>query len=148
MASDRDHGFGWSIDISGDTLIAGSWMDGPFVYWDQDTNSMVTLNQTQGSARVFVRTNPDSNVDWEQQGDELIVDDGEGGSYYGYRVAIDGDTALVSVTNSDTHWARLFIFERSNGAWEQTKMLHTAIDSYGGIVLHIALEGSTGEISL
>jgi hypothetical protein len=115
-----------------------------------ENNTWHTVNQTLGSARVFVRTNPGSNVDWEQQGDPLIVDDEDGGVYTGYRVAIDGDTALISATHSSNGFARLFVFERSNNVWIQTKMLHTGIDSYDGYAdgLRIALEGNTGEISL
>jgi hypothetical protein len=119
---------GWSIDVSDDTLIAGSW-------------NRIDLTS---SATVFVRTSTDSNLDWEQQGEPLVVDDGEGGSYYGYRVAIDGDTVLISATKMETQEARLFVFERSDGVWEQTKMLHTdGIDD--GNILRIALDGDTGE---
>jgi predicted SPOUT superfamily RNA methylase MTH1 len=100
---------GWSIDVSDDTLIAGSW-------------NRIDLTS---SATVFVRTSTDSNLDWEQQGEPLVVDDGEGGLYYGYRVAIDGNTALISASKIETQEARLFVFERSGGVWEQKKILHT-----------------------
>jgi predicted SPOUT superfamily RNA methylase MTH1 len=120
---------GWSIDVSGDSLIAGSWN---------------RSDLTRSSATVFVRTSTDSNLDWEQQGEPLVVDDGEDGSYYGYRVAIDGDTALISATKTETQEARLFVFERSDGVWEQTKMLHSGGFDDGNI-LRIALDGDTGE---
>jgi hypothetical protein len=105
---------------------------------------------TLGSARIFVRTNPGSNVDWTQQGDPLIVNDGEGGVYSGYGVEIDGDTALISATHTSTGYTRLFIFERSNGIWTQTKMLHTGINTYdgNGYGCPIALEGNTGKPSV
>jgi hypothetical protein len=75
------------------------------------------------------------------------VDDGQGGSYYGYRVALDGDTALISATKMETYEARLFVFERSDGVWEQTKMLRT--DGFDdGNILRIALDGDTGELWL
>jgi hypothetical protein len=156
MASDRayftpvlspDPGLGWSIDVSGDTLIAGSWTDGPYPYWDSSTNTVVEMDPPPGSARVFVRTNPESNVDWEQQGDPLIVDDGEGGVYEGYRVAIDGDTALISVrTVGGSFDAGLFVFERTGDVWEQTAVLHKSTPHYGDDILRIALEGNTGKL--
>jgi hypothetical protein len=57
---------------------------------------------------------------------------------------------LISATHSSNGFARLFVFERSNNVWTQTKMLHTGIDSFDGNAdgLRIALEGNTGEISL
>jgi hypothetical protein len=116
----NDMWLGWSMDVSGDTLIAGSW-NGGFRHnlgWDP-------IYQLPGSAAVFVRTSTDSNLDWEQQGEPLVVDDGEGGLYYGYRVAIDGNTALISASKIETQEARLFVFERSGGVWEQKKILHT-----------------------
>lgn len=141
----RDRGFGWSIAVSGDTLIAGSW-DKSTGYWDEDTNTFVYDDPHPGSARVFVRTSSDSNTDWEQQGDPLIVDDGESGVYYGYRVAVDGDTALISATHQVSGIARLFVFERSNAVWQQSKMLHVREDYYDdGNILRVALEGNTGE---
>jgi hypothetical protein len=60
----RDRGFGWSIAVSGDTLIAGSWEQNAG-YWDEDTNTWVYDDPHPGSARVFVRTSSDSNTDWE-----------------------------------------------------------------------------------
>lgn len=145
-AFEENHSFqlGWSIAVSGDTLIAGSW-DGYYCYWCSEDDESEPL---PGAARVFIRTSADSNQDWEQQGDPLIVDDGEGGVYEGYRVAIDGDTALISATKRCQYcWAaRLFVFERSNGIWNQTKMLHAHEDSRDdGTILRIALEGNTGK---
>jgi hypothetical protein len=105
------------------------------------------LEPKPGSARVFVRTNPESNVDWEQQGDPLIVDDGDGGVYEGYRVAIDGDTALISVRNVESWNAGLFVFERTGDVWKQTAILHKSTPHYGDEdILRIALEGNTGKL--
>jgi predicted SPOUT superfamily RNA methylase MTH1 len=99
------------------------------------------------SARVFVRTNSNSNIEWEQKGDPIIVDDGEGGVYEGYRVAIDGDTALISVRNvAQSRNAGLFVFERTGDVWEQTAMLHNSTPHYGEDILRIALEGNTGKL--
>jgi hypothetical protein len=134
---------GWSIAVSGDTLIAGSW-DGNYCEWCSEDDEPLP-----GAARVFIRTSVGSNLDWEQQGDPLIVDDGEGGVYEGYRVAIDGDTALISATKrcQYCYTARLFVFERSNGIWNQTKMLHAGEDNRDdGAILRVALEGNTGRL--
>ena len=139
-----DRGFGWSIDVSGDTLIAGSRS---FDYgYDESVQNWVPIEPHPGSARIFVRVTAGSNVDWEQQGDPLIVNDGEGGAYYGYRVAIDGDTALIAATQYaiDEYRQRVFVFQRSGGVWVQEMMLHVD-KTYHDNVLRVAIEGDTGK---
>jgi hypothetical protein len=140
--NELDPWLGWSIDVSDDTLIAGSW-NGNYRY-NPTSESYWEYYQLPGSATVFIRTSAGSNLEWEQQGEPLVVDDGEDGSYYGYRVAIDGDTALISAAKMETQEARLFVFERSGGVWVQTKMLHTG-GLEDGNILRIALDGDTGE---
>jgi hypothetical protein len=144
VPDELDSRLGWSIDVSGNTLIAGSWHEQ--LYWNETSNAWDGKYQLPGSATVFVRTSANSNLEWEQQGNPLVVDDGEGGSYYGYRVALDGDTALISATNTMNTLGKLFVFERSSGVWQQTKMLHTDSDGYDDWnILRIALDGDTGE---
>ena len=114
-------------------------------YWNETIGEWVDVSvDHQGSARVFYRTNSDSNLEWEQQGDPLIVDDGEGGTYFGYRVAISGNTAAVSASHIETHFARLFMFERTNDVWEQTAMLHSGFESHGSNIFRLALDGDIG----
>ena len=144
MPDEVDHGMGWSIDVSGDTLIAGSWKERQWLY-NETLGYSVQEDVHPGAAYVFVRTDPSSNLGWEQQGDPLVVDDEEGGFYIGYRVAIDGDTALISATQSDTNVARLFVFERTDGVWEQKKMLHMDGVDYYHEILRIDIDGNTGE---
>ena len=93
---------------------------------------------------MFVPRTSGSNVDWEQQGNPLIVDDGEGGDYYGYRVAIDGNTALITATHREDYRQRLFVFQRSGVVWDQVAMLHVD-KSYHDDVLRVAIEGDTGK---
>jgi hypothetical protein len=145
VPDELDSRLGWSIDVSGNTLIAGSWHEQ--LYWNETSNAWDGKWYLPGSATVFVRTSADSNREWEQQGEPFVVDDGEGGSYYGYRVALDGDTALISATTLNPTLppvAKLFVFERSGGVWEQTKILHT-VGFDDGNILRIALDGDTGE---
>lgn len=58
-----------------------------------------------GSARIFdLTTGLQTHV--------LVVDDGEniGSEYYGYTVALDGDTALVGVYRDSDYKGRAFVF--------------------------------------
>jgi hypothetical protein len=70
--------FGGSVALDGDTALIGSIAD--------DDNG-----PDSGSAYVFTR----SGSTWTQQA-KLIADDGIAGEFFGYSVALDGDTALIS----------------------------------------------------
>ena len=139
-----DYGFGWSVAISGDTFIAGSYNNAEYD-WETDT-----YGPGQGSARVFKRASLGSQVLWEQQGDPLVVKDLDDmdSKYVGYRVAIDDDTALISATKGVGGVARLFVFERTATGWEQSAMLHVDNNYFDdGRIPQVALEGDTGQSS-
>jgi hypothetical protein len=81
----------------------------------------------QGSARVFRRVG-NSNLSWEQVQDPLIVNDPANPSakYFGYRVAIDGTTALIAATReaNGVKKSKIFVFELSaSDVWEQRATL-------------------------
>ena len=134
-----DHGFGWSVDFSGDTLIVGSYRAGKYE-WDTGTYS-----SGGGSARVFVRNDPYSNLEWIQEGPPLVVNDPDySGEYVGYRVAIDGDTALVSATRGEFGAARLVVFRRNGDTWTQEKIFPGDDDPDDGLIPRVALEGNLG----
>lgn len=135
-----DHGFGWSVDYSVDTLIVGSYRAGKY---ESETS---TYAAGEGSARVFVRSDPSSNIEWIQQGPPLVIDDPDyAGDYVGYRVAIDGDTALVSATRGEHGAARLVVFTRSGDTWTQEVILAPGGDDPDdGLIPRVALEGDVG----
>ena len=71
--------FGISVALDGDTLVVGA-------YGDND----------KGSVYVFVR----SGSTWSQQ-QKLVANDGAAGDYFGYSVALDGDTLVVGAYGDD-----------------------------------------------
>ena len=79
MASDGngEDRFGISVAIAGDTIVAGA------VYDDDKGDS-------SGSAYVYTRT----ETTWTQQA-KLTASDGGAGDWFGYSVAIAGDTIVV-----------------------------------------------------
>jgi len=111
--------FGISVAISGDTSIVGAHLtnttlDGPNV----------------GSAYVFVR----SGTAWALQ-QKLLASDRQHDDQFGYSVAIDGDTVIVSAVFDDTSLGgtdagSAYIFTRSAGVWTQQQKL-TASDGAG-----------------
>ena len=73
--------FGWSVGVSGDTLVAGapdSWAD------------------ESGSAYLFQRT----GSGWSEQG-KLIVSDGEVYDWLGSSVGVSGDTLMLGSPGDD-----------------------------------------------
>ncbi|MFO0838848.1 MAG: hypothetical protein U1D55_10000 [Phycisphaerae bacterium] len=97
---------GWSVAISGDTIVAGSVYD-----WGET-----------GAAYVFRF----DGTTWRQEA-KLTASDGLGGDRFGQSVAIEGDTIVVGALWADVIWTAsgaAYIFSRSNpGVWvEEIKL--------------------------
>ena len=106
-----DH-FGYSVSISGDTLVVGSRYDD-----DNGGNS--------GSAYVYVR----SGGVWTVQ-QKLVASDGASGDYFGWSVAISGDTLVVGAKYDDDNGndsGSAYVYLRSGGVWTEQQKL-TASD--------------------
>src|SRR5512136_1022298 len=89
--------FGRSISISGDTAVVGAHCN--------DDNGA-----DAGSAYVFIR----SGTTWTQQA-KLLALDGASNDYFGWSVAIDGNTAIIGATGDDDNGAAsgsMYVFVR------------------------------------
>jgi hypothetical protein len=123
--------FGFSVALSGDTALVGAFAE------------TIGQNWAQGSAYVFART----GTTWSLQ-QKLTASDGTEESYFGYSVALSGDTALVGAPYDDAggnQWqGAAYIFTRSGTSWgEQQKLVAsdgTVADFFGRSV---ALSGDT-----
>ena len=109
-ASDAQTGdeFGYSIDISSDTVVAGAWYE--------DTGG-----SNAGAAYVFTR----SGTSWSQQA-KLVASNAGAGDQLGYSVAIDGDTIVAGANNEDTaaqDAGAAYVFTRSGTSWSQQAKL-------------------------
>ncbi|HEX9962394.1 MAG TPA: BACON domain-containing carbohydrate-binding protein, partial [Pyrinomonadaceae bacterium] len=107
-AGDR---FGVSVEISGETIVAGTKRD-------------------QGAAYVFTR----SGTTWSQQ-QQLKPSNGAAGEEFGSVVTINGETILVSaigrpVSGNDNQGA-VYVFTRAGGVWSEQQIL-TAADGAAG----------------
>lgn len=103
-----DDGFGYSVAISGDTLVAGSVFE--------DNGGFAA-----GAAYVFVR----NGGQWSQQA-YLKADNAQAGDGFGGAVAISGDTIVVGAAFEDgpgINTGAAYVFTRSNGIWTQKTML-------------------------
>ena len=128
--------FGSSVAVSSDTAVIGACMDDDNGNWS-------------GSAYVFVRA-----VDgtWSQQA-KLTAADGPAEDYYyfGRRVAVSGDTAIIGAFGDDDkgdYSGSAYIFVRvAGGTWSQQAKL-TAADGTAGDYFgsSVAVSGDTAVI--
>ena len=167
--------FGWSVAISGETIVVGAMWDDVGANVDQGSAYVFTRTAgtwseqakltasggvaraefgigvavsgddvvvgamsfaddlgvpPQGSAHVFVR----SGGRWSEQA-ELAASDGVVGDGFGFKVDIDGDTAVVGASRGKGGQGVAYVFSRTGGAWTQQKVLHArdgvADDDFG-----------------
>ncbi|MFC1981249.1 FG-GAP repeat protein [Chloroflexota bacterium] len=137
IASDgaTDDLFGYTVSISGDTLVVGA-------YQDDDNGS------DSGSAYVFAR-NQGGADNWGQVA-KLIASDGAEDDRFGRTVSISGDTLAVGAHGDDDNGSEsgsAYVFERNQGgadSWGQVKKLTSSDvatgDNFG---LSVSISGDT-----
>jgi FG-GAP repeat len=107
--------FGFCVSISGDTLAVGARFD--------DT----AAGADAGSAHVFVRSGPG----WALQ-QALVAADSAAGDWFGWAVAVDGDTAAVGANYDDNaggeNAGAVYVFTRTGPVWTELQKL-TAADA-------------------
>lgn len=126
--------FGISVALSGDTILVGA-----------DLNDEKALNA--GAVYVYAR----SGSNWSQQA-KLTAADGAETDIFGVRVALSGDTALISARRDDDEVMGVdagsaYIFIRTGTTWRQQAKL-TALDGAADdrFGRSVALAGDTAVI--
>ncbi len=129
-----DDQFGYAVAISGDTALVSA-------RWDDDHGA------SSGSAYIFERCQG-SGDHWEER-IKLTDPDGSASDYFGWSVALSGDTALVGSSSDDDNGAdsgSVFIFERDQGGEDKwgllTKLLTPDGDGGDHFGRSVALEGN------
>lgn len=118
--------FGSSVSLSGDTLLVGAW----------------GLGTRTGAAYVFVR----SGSTWVQQA-KLTASDGVSNDQFGSRVALSGDTAVVSAVAKNSYVGAVYVFVRSGTTWtQQTKLLASDGATNDAFGVGLALQGDTAVV--
>jgi hypothetical protein len=126
--------FGIAISISGETVLVGVW------------NDDIGANSNQGSTYVFTR----SGTIWTQQA-ELTAADGAASDFFGFSVALSGDTAIVAARDDDVGTSAdqgsVYVFTRNGTIWTQQAKF-TAADGAAGdqFGLSVALSGDTAVV--
>ena len=127
--------FGISMALDGNTLLIGADLN------DEKANNA-------GAAYVYTR----SNNQWQLQA-KLMADDGGDTDIFGVRVALSGDTALISARRDDDDVMGIdagsaYVFTRTGTTWRQQAKLTApdgaADDRFGR---GVAISGDTAVIS-
>ena len=81
---------------------------------------------------------------------KLVASDGAAGDYFGYSVAVDGDTALIGAYGDDNNGSNsgsAYVFIRSGGSWVRQAKLTApdgASSEYFGV--SVAVDGDTAAV--
>ena len=122
-----DDSFGQAVAINGETVVVGVPRDD------------VGTNVDQGSARVFTRF---GGVWTPQQ--TVLANDGTAGDFFGYSVAVNGQSAAVGAPARNSLSGAAFVFIRNGTSWSQQQRLlpneNTNNDIFG---FSVSLSGDT-----
>jgi hypothetical protein len=121
-AEDEDY-FGGSVAISGDTAVVGAY--------EEDG-----AGSNRGAAYVFER-NQGGADSWGQV-TKLTASDAENDDYFGFSVAISGDTVVVGAYDEDgavINRGAAYVFERNQGG----------LDKWGEVTKLTASDAETGD---
>ncbi len=142
--------FGISIALSGDSLIVGAYTeDGGGIGVNPASNEAVT---DSGAAYVFVR----NGTTWTQQAYFKASSPGAS-DYFGWKVAISGDTAVVGaigedgggagvnppVSESITNSGAAYVYVRNGTVWTQQAYLKASAPESGDSFGSVAVSGDT-----
>ncbi|HZL95706.1 MAG TPA: FG-GAP repeat protein, partial [Vicinamibacterales bacterium] len=95
--------FGYSIAVSGDTVVVGAYL------------ADVGVTADQGAAYVFIR----SGANWSQQA-KLTASDGAAGDGFGFNLSVSGDRVLVCAPSHDVSQGAAYLFTRNGADWLQS----------------------------
>lgn len=147
--------FGWSVAVSGDTVVVGCPME---------AGSSTGVNNPEnndapraGAAYVYSR----SGSTWSQEA-YIKASNTEGGDNFGYDVAVSGETIVISTPNEDSGTTGVdsipdesgslsgaaYVFVKNGGTWSQQSYLKASnTDSEDAFGFSIAISGDTLVVS-
>ena len=121
--------FGWSVSISGDTVVVGAYYE--------DTTAA-----DAGAAYIFTR----SGTTWTQQ-QKIQASNVGAGDLFGGSVSISGDTVVVGARLEDTGGSNAgsaYIFTRSGTTWtQQQKIQASDIEAGDFFGYSVSISGDT-----
>ena len=152
VSNKADH-FGWSVAISGDTVVVGSLFEdsgATGVNGDQSDNSVMN----SGAAYVFTR----DGATWTQQAYLKASNPGLGDKF-GEKVSVSGNTVVIGASGEDSGASGIngdqndesalragaaYVFVRSGTDWSQQAYLKASNpDAYDWFGFSVAISGET-----
>ncbi|MGE3609640.1 MAG: fibronectin type III domain-containing protein [Bacteriovoracaceae bacterium] len=151
--------FGYSVSISGDTIVAGSYAEDSTLttITNGTTASADNTKSDAGAVYVFKRT----GSSWAQEA-FIKASNSDSGDQFGYSCAISGDTIVVGANGEDSNQTTItngttassnnsnlasgaaYVYKRTGSNWAQEAYLKSpnpdAYDYYGATV---AIHGDT-----
>jgi alpha-tubulin suppressor-like RCC1 family protein len=118
-----------------------------------DTGTGVYNANIYGSSKMFLGLGGKSltvsataaEFVWKTNEDQILyANDAEASDYFGFRVDIDGDYAVVSANGEDTGGSSagaVYIFYKSNGIWTQQAKILPSDVAAGDDISHVAISG-------
>ena len=135
--------FGYSVSISDDTIVVGSWRD------DLDTDGNGSIDTIDaGSSYIFTR----SGTTWSEEA-KLTASDAAAHDWFGYSVSISGDTVVVGSRADDldtdgngsidaTNAGSAYVFTRSGTTWsEEAKLTVSDTASHDQFGFSVSVSG-------
>jgi hypothetical protein len=131
--------FGYSVAISGDTVVVGA-------YADDDKGS------ASGSAYVFVKPSGGWVItETYYENAKLTASDGAASDYFGKSIAISGDTVVVGAyldDNKGSDFGSAYVFVKPNSGWATTKTFNAKLTASDGAAsdyfgYSVAISGDT-----
>jgi hypothetical protein len=131
--------FGWSVAISGDTVVVGAPL------------AEIGANTNQGAAYVFVKPSGDWSGTLNQTA-KLTASDGAPDDEFGWSVAVSGDTVVVGAPFADIGsnfgQGAAYVFVKPSGGWTTTSTFTAKLTASDGAPddefgLSVAVSGDT-----
>jgi len=119
--------FGYSVDISGDTIVVGSPMEKSAQAGVSATGSTTFTASPYGAVYTFKH----NGTGWVME--NYIKPLGPTAGHFGHDVSIDGDTLVATAPyyTSPTDSGAAYVFNRSGGNWTQFQTLRETVPSTG-----------------
>ncbi len=136
-----DGSFGWSVAISGDTIVVGA-------LWEASNavgvNGTQTTNNVKDSGAAYIFTR--SGTTWTQQA-YLKASNAGASDWFGCSVAVEGDTVVVGAINESSGASGVngnqadnsviaagaaYVFRRNGTVWTQAAYLKASNPTQGG----------------
>ncbi len=137
--------FGYAVAVDGDTVVAGA-------YGEAGNGTGQGNNDAPGAGAAYVFTRVGAT--WSQQA-YLKASNAEAGDYFGYAVAVDGDTVVAGAPyeagngtgqgNNDAPSAgAAYVFTRVGATWSQQAYLKASnAEVYDYFGISVAVDGDT-----